>query len=221
MYAERRNFVDLDGGAPYSGPAGLLLGVFRRRKGERTQRWLLTACACVLLIGVSGVASRAAPPPPPGAGEPYRRTAGALAVSAAPTLDIPIAESRNYYAAGLGVALSGTCLLHPPVHLRLGVAYGYTPLVTTGGMTRVSATLGVGVEDSLGGRFVLSGYGEAGYGVGLASYLGSVRSGGSLAWVLGTGAGFRASPSFMLGLAAGLRGIAGLHTGVSLGLAGA
>ncbi|MBN2451357.1 MAG: transglutaminase domain-containing protein [Lentisphaeria bacterium] len=142
-------------------------------------------------------------------------------MTAVPTLDLPIAESRNYYTAGLGLALSGTYLLHPPVHLRLGVAYGYSPLVTTGGMSRASATLGVGVEGSLGGRFVLSGYGAAGYGVGLASYLGSVRSGGSLAWVLGTGVGFRASPSFTLGLAAGLTGISGLYTGVSLGLVGA
>ena len=185
------------------------------------RKWMRVWGICLLQAGI--LLARAGP----ASGQPAavvtarNRAAGRFVVSTSAALEIPIAESRDYYTAGAGCELSGTYSWFPPLDLRAVLAYGYSPLVTSRGLSWLCATAGVGIRFVPVSRLTLSAFGAAGWGSGWVRYLEEIKSGGSLSWMLGTGVGFQASPALEFGLGAGLKGISGLYSGVGLSLSGA
>ena len=142
-----------------------------------------------------------------------------MAVTVAPGAGLPLGESSTYYLAGGGLDISFAYAPLLPLTLRTTLGYGYTPLLSSQGLSRLSATAGVGLSFPIAERFVLSAYGEAGYGLGMLHEESTTSYGGSLAVLGGAEFGFLLTPSLELGVAARARSILGLYDGMDISLA--
>jgi transglutaminase-like putative cysteine protease len=188
----------------------------REEGGDRMKRLFLAGIVAVLLQ--PGPAAWAQDPVDPVA--PRRQTSlDRFSLTAVPGLGLPLGESSTYYAAGGGMDISFAFAPLLPLTLRTTLGYGYTPLVSQQGLSRLSATAGVGLSFPIASRFVLSAYGEAGYGLGMLHEESTTSYGGSMAVLGGAEFGFLLTPSLELGVAARARSILGLYTGTDISLA--